>query len=261
MALATDSRCPVCRLDFSIAGFTYRNETMYPDKERLVVQPPEEPVDLVGVFISQEAGATQTPLEIVLAEGFDEEDAALALLRCGDDPQEAIALLVAEESEDRSESGSDAATFDRCRQCGGSPHDGTRMDDGRCYCAACWESWEGAVDQESYQEALALALEVSLSESVTSGSRADISLIHGATHMQARQLDVRTSRFHSSGRPRNTNSESAVGASRWRRRKAHASSSDIVCQSGPECAAPRVVVAGRRWGHGSDAGPRDNPIV
>jgi hypothetical protein len=45
-----------------------------------------------------------------MAAGFDEDDAALALQRCDDDPHAAIALLVAEEAEDESDSQDDDST-------------------------------------------------------------------------------------------------------------------------------------------------------
>lgn len=163
-AVSMDSRCPVCRLDFASVGFSYRGKIMYPDKERLTVEPSDEH------FHDTDTEYNPDAINVVMAEGFDEEDAALALLRCNDDPQQAIALLVAEEDEDRTDSEEGKTAGERCSQCGAVSTGGARGQDDQSYCLSCWSDWDKTHDEEM----LALALDI---------SKIDVGEVSGPTHL------------------------------------------------------------------------------
>lgn len=160
---------------------------MYPDPERLQVQLHSENLEegdvvadalvfqdllnssLSTLSVQRLNGRRWTPLDspdsqeaidLVLNEGFEEHDATSAMLRCEGDPYRAIALLVAEEAEDRSDSESETTSVECCSQCRVTLSGISDSMDGELYCTTCLSAVEARFDIE----AMALSLAISLAD-------------------------------------------------------------------------------------------------
>jgi hypothetical protein len=140
-----------------------------------------------------------------MSEGFDEEDAYFALLRCDDDPQQAIALLVAEEAEEGSDTGHGRATSQSCSACRVQGQEVQRGRDGKFYCRACWNAWERAEFDANEDEIMSVALSMSLVDA--GGFSRPASRSHGGAEVSSLVVAALTA------------SSSAQNVTRWSERR------------------------------------------